>query len=78
MKERWCINTCKTAESKSPEPVSIQGVIQYSKGIAGVIQLAASDDPQIVQRNETHRHLGHKHITLHLHDPLRRQRSKGM
>lgn len=75
MHEWWCINTRKTAETKSPEPLSIQGVIQGSEGVAGVIQLAASDDPQIVQRHVTHWHSGHEHITLHLHDPLRRQGS---
>lgn len=71
LRERRSINTREPAEMKSPEPSSVQGVIQHSKSVAGVIKLAASDDPQIVQRHETHRHVGHEHISLHLHDPLR-------
>lgn len=73
MFELRCIHTRETAEMKSPEPCSIQGVIQHSESVAGVIKLAASDDPQIVQRHEAHRHVGHQHVSLHLHDPLRRQ-----
>lgn len=76
--ELWCINTRQTAKMKGPEPSSVQGVVQHSKGVAGVVRLAASDDPQVAQRHETHRHMGDKHIALHLHDPLGRHASKGM
>lgn len=76
MQELCGINTRETAEMKRPEPPCVQGVIQHSESVAGVIKLAASDDPQIVQRHETDRHVGHEHISLHLHDPLRRPGSK--
>lgn len=73
MFELRCVHTRETAKMKSPEPCSTQGVIQHSQSVASVIKLAASDDPQIVQRHEAHRHVGHEHVSLHLHDPLRRQ-----
>lgn len=65
--------TWEAAEPQRPEPLSTPSVIQCSQGIAGVVQLAATDDPQVVQRNQIHWHMGYKYITLHLHNPLEKR-----
>ena len=46
--------TCEAAEPQRPEPLCTQSVIQHSQGVAGVVQLAASYDPKVVQRQQTH------------------------
>lgn len=39
---------------KRPEPLAIQSVVHHSQSIAGVVQLAASYEPQVFQRDQTH------------------------
>lgn len=66
--------TCEAAEPERPEPLFAQSVIQHSQGVAGVVQLAASYDAKVVQRQQTHRHVSYEDIALHLHDALKKRR----
>ncbi|TNN51701.1 hypothetical protein EYF80_038113 [Liparis tanakae] len=52
------------------EPLFPQSVVQHGQGVAGVVQLAASDDAEVVQRQQAHRHVSHEDVALHLHDAL--------
>lgn len=65
--------TCEATKPERPEPLSSQSVIEYSQGIAGVVQLAASYDPKVIQWHQTHWHLGNEHIALYLHNPLKKR-----
>lgn len=66
--------TCEATKPERPEPLSCQSVIEHSQGVAGVVQLAASYDPKVIQRHQTHWHLGDEHIALYLNDPLKKKR----
>lgn len=41
--------TREAAKAERPE-----SVIQHRQGVTGVVQLAASDDPKVVQGHQTH------------------------
>lgn len=68
--------TGEATKPQRPEPPSAQSVIQHGQGVAGVVQLAASYDPKVVQRQQAHGHMSHEHVALDLHDPLRKRWTK--
>lgn len=64
--------TCKAAQAQCPEATVPQAVVRYRQGVAGVVELTAPDDPQVLQGQHTHRHMRHQDIAVHLHDALRK------
>lgn len=67
--------TCKAAQAQCPKATAPQAVVRHRQGVAGVVELTAPDDPQVLQREHTHRHVGHKDIAVHLHDALVKDRT---
>lgn len=68
--------TCEATKPEGPQALIGLSVIQHSQSIAGIVQLAASYDPKIVQRHQAHRDMCNEYITLHLSDLLVRERQK--
>lgn len=68
--------TCEATKPEGPQALIVQSVIQHSQSIAGIVQLAASNDPKIVQRHQAHRDMCNEYITLHLSDLLAREGQK--
>lgn len=62
--------TCKAAQVQRPEATVPQAVVRHRQGVVGVVELTAPDDPQVLQREHTHRHVRHKDVAVHLHDAL--------
>lgn len=65
--------TCKAAHAQRPEAVVPQAVVRHRQGVAGVVELTASDDPQVLQGEHTHRHVRHEDVAMHLHDALKKE-----
>lgn len=65
--------TCKAAQAQCPEATVPQAVVRHGQGVAGVVELTAPDDPQVLQGQHTHRHTRHKDVAVHLHDALRKE-----
>lgn len=72
--------TCEVFQTQLAQAgVSIPSVVEEDgEGVAVLVQLGSSDDPQVLQRQVVKLVQGHQHIACHFPDRLRTEKMGGV